>query len=521
MRIDWRPQVEYERLVLTVTGPGELYLRQEVETGQTPSLSLFDRAGKPFPDGGYTYELRLAPRLDRQKHAEPAKLPSRPLVQSGTFVIEHGELVTGRQQPESSPIRTKSADRAAATQATPEAQKILTDLVVNGHACIGASCTVVDSNFPLMLKNSPSSGILFDAIPDPPFSSHDWLVQINPLGIGDRFYIRDLGAATIPFVVSGSAPDYSIFVRDNGDVGLGTATPAKKIHMVKDSTPTIRLEQSGPLSIPYTWEVGANESNFFVRDVTNASSLPLQILAGAPTNSLVVGSTGRVGLGVAAPAKRLTIKSAGGNDDVVQVIKSSGSSPIYRLFETTAGDGLFSVFDNTGSEAARLTSVSGGKLALGCNVPEHRLDLGNVPGAACSTASARSFIDAGSTIFTASSSRTIKENLTPVQVPEILDKISAVGVYNYDFIEGPKDKIGLMAEDFHTVFGRGSDKMLNGQEVEMALWLAVQELTAQNKQLTAQNQRLTAQNDELVAQNQDIDRRLQNLEARLVAAPAP
>jgi hypothetical protein len=75
----------------------------------------------------------------------------------------------------------------------------------------------------------------------------------------------------------------------------------------------------------------------------------------------------------------------------------------------------------------------------------------------------------GSTTFTASSSRTIKENLAPVQVPSILDKISGVNVYNYDLIEGPKDKIGLMAEDFHAIFGRGSDKEINGQEVEMAL----------------------------------------------------
>jgi DNA anti-recombination protein RmuC len=113
----------------------------------------------------------------------------------------------------------------------------------------------------------------------------------------------------------------------------------------------------------------------------------------------------------------------------------------------------------------------------------------------------RSFIDAGSAQFTFSSSRTIKENLSPVQVPNILDKISQVGVYNYDYINGPKDKLGLMAEDFHTVFGRGSDKLINGQEVEMALWLAVQQLTAQNK--------------ELAAQNNELIQRLERLEARL------
>ena len=40
-----------------------------------------------------------------------------------------------------------------------------------------------------------------------------------------------------------------------------------------------------------------------------------------------------------------------------------------------------------------------------------------------------------------------------------LKKIAAVNVYTYDFIDGPKDKLGLMAEDFHQVFGRGSDNL--------------------------------------------------------------
>jgi len=171
------------------------------------------------------------------------------------------------------------------------------------------------------------------------------------------------------------------------------------------------------------------------------------------------------------------------NDDVLTVVQSADTTVLFRVFETTSGDGLFSVFDNTGLEVTRFTSVSGGKLSIGCNSPEHDLDLSSNAGGACNGGGSRSFIDAGSTSFTASSSRTLKENLMPVQVPNILDKISSVGVYNYDFIDGPKNKVGLMAEDFHTVLGNGSDKLINGQDVEMALWLAVQELTARNKEL--------------------------------------
>jgi len=46
-----------------------------------------------------------------------------------------------------------------------------------------------------------------------------------------------------------------------------------------------------------------------------------------------------------------------------------------------------------------------------------------------------------------------------------------------------KNKIGLIAEDFHTIFERGSDKQLSGQEIQMALWLAVQELKTENDEL--------------------------------------
>ena len=38
----------------------------------------------------------------------------------------------------------------------------------------------------------------------------------------------------------------------------------------------------------------------------------------------------------------------------------------------------------------------------------------------------------------------------------------------------------LIEEDFHVIFERGSDKELNGNEFQMALWLAVQELKQEN-----------------------------------------
>jgi len=65
----------------------------------------------------------------------------------------------------------------------------------------------------------------------------------------------------------------------------------------------------------------------------------------------------------------------------------------------------------------------------------------------------------------------------------MVSNVRLTRVLSRDFIDGPMDKMGLVSEDFHTVFERGSDKKISGQEVQMALWLAVQELTKENEDL--------------------------------------
>ena len=140
----------------------------------------------------------------------------------------------------------------------------------------------------------------------------------------------------------------------------------------------------------------------------------------------------------------------------------------------------------------------------GCTQPDHDLTIGGSE-AGCDTGTF-SEIDAGDANFTTSSSRHIKENFTRVPNTDILQKIENIPVSTYDFIDGPKDKMGLVAEDFYTVFGRGSDKVINGNEVTMALWLAVQTLTKENQVLKARVEVL-----EVDAQ------RMTELESRLAA----
>lgn len=195
-----------------------------------------------------------------------------------------------------------------------------------------------------------------------------------------------------------------------------------------------------------------------------------------------------VGIGVATPAVRLHIDNTGGDSNVVRLVRDGVLR--YRLENTAAG--ISWDFNNDGSGSFAVSRVGTGKnelsintagnMALGCNSADH--DFVISPGPNCA-ATPRSWIDAGSTSFSTSSSRSIKENLSQLAGEGIVEKIRDVPVYEYDFIGGPKDRIGIMAEDFHQIFGRGSDKELSGHDVTMALWLAVQELSAKVKALEA------------------------------------
>lgn len=217
----------------------------------------------------------------------------------------------------------------------------------------------------------------------------------------------------------------------------------------------------------------------------------------AQTGTLFVEND-KVGIGVPVPQTELDIQSQASNANVTRILSTDGNI-LFRVFEMAGGDGLISLFNHVGAETFRFTSAGGGRIAVGCRAnltSDIEINDGSGPSSACG-AGTWSRIDAAQTQFTTSSSRTIKENLAPIQADGILDKVSRVGVYNYDFIDGPIDRIGLMAEDFHTVFERGAETELNGHEVQMALWLAVQELASRTDELARRNGELAAENDEL------------------------
>src|SRR5205807_2131642 len=123
---------------------------------------------------------------------------------------------------------------------------------------------------------------------------------------------------TIVFEVDAGAAANALKVSSSSKVGLRTATPVLDIHMNTGDTPAVRFEQnaSGGFTAQ-TWDIGANEANFFVRDVTGGSRLPFRVRPGAPTSSVDISATGNVGIGTTAADLKLSVsgdadKSVGG-----------------------------------------------------------------------------------------------------------------------------------------------------------------------------------------------------------------
>lgn len=193
-----------------------------------------------------------------------------------------------------------TSGKAVADQVIPD------DLIVQGSACIGLDCVNNESfGFDTIRLKENNTRIKFDdTSTSAGFPANDWQLTANDSASGglNKFSIENTTVGTVPFTVVGSAPTNSLFVDSSGRLGLRTATPGLPIHISIGDTPAQRFEQTSASGFTaQTWDIGANEANFFVRDVTGGSRLPFRIRPGAPTSSIDINAAGNVGVGTASP----------------------------------------------------------------------------------------------------------------------------------------------------------------------------------------------------------------------------
>ena len=216
------------------------------------------------------------------------------------------------------------------------------DLIVDGSACIGFDCVNGESfGFDTIRLKENNLRIKFDDTSvAASFPRTDWQLTANASANGgaSKFSIDDISGSRTPFTVEANARSHSLYVDDGGRIGNRTSTPSVEIHTIDGDTPTLRLQQDGSSGFaPQTWDVAGNETNFFIRDVTNGSTLPFRIRPSAPTSSIFIDVDGDVGFGTASPDGSLhAVETAGAAADVL-ILENNGPTRI--LLDNTASSG--------------------------------------------------------------------------------------------------------------------------------------------------------------------------------------
>ena len=252
-----------------------------------------------------------------------------------------------------------SAAALALSAGLANAQQVFaTDVIVQGSLCSGFDCVNGESfGFDTLRLKENNLRIHFnDTSTSASFPSNDWRLLANETGNGGANYlaIEDSSAGRIPFRVEAGAAANSLVVEADGDVGMGTLDPVVEMHVRDGDTPTLRLEQDGSSGFtPQTFDVAANETNFFVRNVTNGSQLPFRIKPGSGNDdAIVIAANGDVGMGTDNPGAPLHVLTAnsGVTDGGLFVENTNG----------TAGARVLGGFKNNGTLIVQFTEASNG-----------------------------------------------------------------------------------------------------------------------------------------------------------------
>lgn len=347
----------------------------------------------------------------------------------------------------------------------PNVQTIAEDLVVQGSGCFGTDCTTTESfGFDTLRLKENNLRIKFeDTSVGAGFAGNDWQVTINDNVTGglNKFAIEDVTGATVPFTILAGAATNSLFLDAVGHLGLRTATPLLDVHVATADTPAFRMEQTaGSGFAAQTWDIGANEANFFVRDLTGGSRLPFRVRPGAPTSSLDIAASGNVGIGTAAPAAALDVVRAGGG--------------FANMMQLTNNAGLGLVLNNTTANKVYVSVNSPGTLFT------VNFDDGDDAELALSPSGALSGITSCSGCA-APSDRNLKENFTPIDANAILQGLLGLDVntWNYKAISPEQRHIGPVSQDFYAAFEVGRDVTLSPVDTFGVTTAAIQALMGQ------------------------------------------
>lgn len=202
-----------------------------------------------------------------------------------------------------------------------------------------------------------------------------WKINLNP------------SATASGLNIAGTADASRLFIRDDGNVGIGTDSPAAKLQ-VKDGVimpasgngvnagilfPAHPLAVSGEAAyiryyavtyIPSIYKFDPSPKTVLINTV-------LEIGAGnQPRDHIALMTAGNIGIGTTAPDRRLTIQASAGTNEILSIKNNQG---VTKWHINLIGGGLN--IAESGVADYRFFVKEGGNIGIGTSTPVAKLDI--------------------------------------------------------------------------------------------------------------------------------------------------
>ena len=333
--VQWSPATSNERIALTVVAPNGAIYHKEFAAGTAPSFRLQDLGGR-LTDGPYTYELRAIPNIS----AEVRKQLADARAAGDDDAMGRIQLAAG--------INANAAVQSGSL------------LVING-AFVSS-----EAEEPVSMSPAPGSNA---ALSSPR--------TIKPLDIVQADDVIIQGSLCV-----------GLDCVNNESFGFDTIR-------LKENNTRIKFDDTSTASgFPnHDWQLTANDSasgganKFSIEDIT-AATVPVTITGSAPSNSIFVDSSGRVGLRTSTP--------------VLDLHLTTSNTPAHRFEQTSAGGFTAQTWDIAGNEANFFVrDVTGGSrlpFRIRPGAPTSSIDINASGNVGIGTASPASKLDSSGTM---------------------------------------------------------------------------------------------------------------------------
>lgn len=375
----------------------------------------------------------------------------------------------------------------------------------------------------------PSGNILIGNASPPSSLGYpiDWkgLFVNNPTSPGLGI-VKGKGVARIHFIDTEANPDNQNFVIDhsnnqitlrwlasslanrwdaltidgNGLVGIGDTAPKERLSVGGNAIVSGSLSIGGNTTVsgPFSVEGNATMSGPLTLNSTLTANNSIAVKGVVGIEGKILAS--KAGIGISDP---LTAVHIVGGGDTELSLESDDNHRRWTLQANGGGSGVatggaFSIIDRS-LNLARLAITQNGNVGIGTISPATKLDVaGEVTMTACNI----------------TSDRNAKEQFTPVDALEVLDKVAHLPISEWQYkTQDDARHMGPMAQDFRSAFSLGRDeKHIATVDADGVALAAIQGL---NQLVQDQRRTITALKEQQHQLEQRFEERLAQLEQKM------